>query len=716
MSKKKQSNFILTEPILDCSKDGEFKVWSSLKQVFSQRECLAYWRYPLFARVGEIRKEPDILIVDRELGVIVIEIASIPAEEITSIGEYAEVANRQLQALLGYCDREPSIFRKVRGRTILALPFITEEQAQQAGINLTDCSTIIWQNQLEISNLFNYIYLANSLVNGEELSQEQWNTLLGVISGTPVLRKQPRPQFFPPQKSRSKVLSLFQEKLYELDIQQEEVAKQIPPGVQRIRGIAGSGKTVLLCQKAANMHLKHPEWDIALVFFTRSLYEQIETLLDRWLRRFSNGDVWYKDKNKYNQNVKNKLRVLHAWGGQERSGLYSTICTALNVKPLAANETKDLKPNEGLARACQQLLDEEEIPQLFDAIVIDEGQDLVTGEELKYYDENTGEYKQAIYWLAYQSLRPVENQGSEQKRLIWAYDEAQNLDNLKIPGAKELFGESLSNLIVGKHPGDIPKSVIMYRCYRTPGPILAAAHAIGMGLLRPEGMLSGLTDQKSWNSVGYEVTGDFRKMGSEITLHRPGANSYNPLPSLWTEPVLEFQTYTSRQEELEGLIERVKYNLNEDGFKPSQDILVIVLGSALEKEVAQFLSERGVKIYIPSAGGLNQIYPKFGDRGYDRDRFWYEGGVTVSQVQRAKGNEANIVYVVGLDRVAQNESDINLRNRVFVALTRTRGWAYLSGAGNYPLYDEVRKVIASGDTFTFTFNRPPTIDTGEQEN
>lgn len=714
MAKKKQSNFIVTEPIIDHNKDCNFKVWSSFKQAFSRRDCLGYWRYPLFAKVGEIRKEPDILICAQELGIVVIEIAPITIEKIARIGDYINIANRQLQALLGNCDREPSLFRKITGRALVAVPFIREEEAQQAGFNLNEYSTIIWRNHLEIAELFDHIYLANPLVNGEELSQEQWEALLGVIAGTPVLKKSSAPSFIPPQKSRATVLNSLQEKLYELDIKQEEVAKQIPPGVQRIRGIAGSGKTVFLCQKAANMHLKHPDWDIALVFFTRSLYEQIETLLDRWLRRFSNGDVWYKERDKYNPNIKNKIKVLHAWGGQGKPGFYSTLCSELKIKPLTASDTQNVKPTEKLALACKQLLAEEDIPQIFDAVLIDEGQDLITDDELKYYDDETGEYKQAIYWLAYQSLRPVDSQNPEEKRLIWAYDEAQNLDNLKIPSAKELFGESLSNLVTGKHPGDIPKSLVMYRCYRTPAPILTAAHAMGMGLLRPEGMVAGITDTKTWNTLGYEVTGDFRKIGLEIILHRPPSNSPNPLPNLWHEPLLEFQTYNNRQEELQGLLERIKYNLNEDGFKASQDILVIVLASALEKEVAQFMLEQGVKIYLPSAGKLNQINPQYGDLGYDPDRFWYEGGVTISRVQRAKGNEANIVYVVGLDEIAQNESDPLFRNRLFVALTRTRGWAYLSGIGNYPLYDEMRKVIASGDTFSFNFNRPPRVNTGEE--
>ena len=61
----------------------------------------------------------------------------------------------------------------------------------------------------------------------------------------------------------------------------------------------------------------------------------------------------------------------------------------------------------------------------------------------------------------------------------------------------------------------------MQRCYRTPGPILTAAHAIGMGLLRDEGMLRGLTTRKDWEGIGYEVQqGSFRS-GEEIVLHRP---------------------------------------------------------------------------------------------------------------------------------------------------------------------------------------------------
>ncbi|NEP47303.1 MAG: ATP-binding domain-containing protein, partial [Okeania sp. SIO2H7] len=80
--------------------------------------------------------------------------------------------------------------------------------------------------------------------------------------------------------------------------------------------------------------------------------------------------------------------------------------------------------------------------------------------------------------------------------------------------------------------------------------------------------------------------------------------------------------------------------------------------------------------------------------------------VTISLIHRAKGNEADMVYVVGFDNIAKNESKINLRNAIFVALTRARGWAVLSGIGEYPMYEEMGRVIDSGDRFTFTYRRP----------
>lgn len=713
--------FITTEPLGNSGEAGEQKVWDAVKSAFYDRNCIGYWRYPIFSKIGKIRKEPDILIADRELSIVVIEVKSITIDQIVGVDGhqwqlenfYSDEANpyqqaeHQLRALLVHCDREPILWRKVMGRAIVALPLITEEQWQQKGFDqLPSCPPIIFQNQLGKVGLLERIQQSALAVPGEDIGEQQWKVMLSVISGSSVLRKAPRTLASTKTKSRANIIATLQEHLYELDFQHEHIGKEIPPGFQRLRGTAGSGKTVLLCQKAAHMHLKHPEWDIALVFFTRTLYNLVTELVDKWLRHFTNGDVEYDQKN-------SKLRILHAWGSKEHPGLYGTICELNGVRPKGVRDTKEKQPIRGLAELCKRLSEEIKIEPIFDAILIDEGQDLVAEDDLKYQD------KQAIYWLAYQSLRPADPEIPEQRRLIWAYDEAQSLDNLKVPKTMEIFGENLSTLLTKgrQYEGGIKKFEVMRRCYRTPGAILTAAHAIGMGLLRSEGMLTGITNKLDWNRIGYEVTGKFIS-GQQITIHRPPENSLNPVHELWGEPVLKFQTYDSRQEEFSALAENIWHNLGHDDLKPSRDILVIVLGSTieaieLEDYVADFLINQGIDIYIPTALELNELKPQWPH--YDPDRFWMEGGVTISRVPRAKGNEADMVYVIGFDNVASNEMDVSLRNQLFVALTRARGWVNLSGVGEYIMYEEMQRVIAAENTFSFTYKRPLKRDIGEGE-
>ncbi|MGK7876230.1 MAG: pentapeptide repeat-containing protein [Xenococcaceae cyanobacterium] len=702
--------FITTEPLSKSGEAGEQLVWDTIRTAFADRECIGYWRYPIFSQGGKFRKEPDILIADFELGLIVIEVKSVTIDQIVNItghrweyqnfytpfGNPYQQAENQLFALLEYSDREPTLHRQISGRAIIALPLITQQQWQKRGFHqLPTNPPILFKNHLRPSaSICGQILQTPPVIQGKQLTLKQWKLLLSVLGGT-TLFCQPSHRVLTHSQSRGSILIKLRSRISELDWQQEHIGKEIPPGPQRIRGIAGSGKTILLCQKAAHMHLKHPDWKIAFVFFSRSLYHPIIEQLDKWLRYFSNNQQGYDLKNR-------QFRVLHAWGGRKQPGLYSTLCNLAGVHPLTVNDTQSKQPNEALAEVCIQLLKETAIYQLFDAILIDEGQDLIV-DDWKFED------KQPFYWMAYQALRPADPVHPEQKRLIWAYDEAQSLESLNIPTASELFGEKLGHLVTGKYIGGIKKSEIMHRCYRTPGPILTAAHGIGMGLLRPGGMLTGITRTEEWKAIGYEVKGHFIP-GQQITLKRPIENSPNPISELWRGSIIEFKSYRSRQQELTILAKNITYNLRYDGLRPSREILVIVLGSffeaaRLETHVAGFLIKQGIDIFIPSSRDCNILKPDKDNR--DPNKFWCEGAVTVSRIHRAKGNEADMVYVVGLDNVAKDESNIYLRNQLFVALTRARAWVKLSGIDAYPMYEEMHRVIQSGDTFTFTFRRPP---------
>ncbi|MDZ8238644.1 MAG: ATP-binding domain-containing protein [Nostoc sp. ChiQUE01a] len=716
--------FIETESIGGAGYQGERIVWDTLRQNLTQGEGIAIWGYRAFSHEEQTRREMDILILSKDLGLAIIEVKSIDINDIENIEanqwkmipsfykKYLapiEQAEKQALAIINRCDKNYLLNNKVAGRVIVALPKITRRAWRDKGFddNHQACPPIIFKDDLERQqDLLDYIAKNATVIRdvNSTLNDQQWQQLLKeVVSPIPTVPPPISPIISPPPLSpRSQAIAHLREWISDVDWQQTEIGMQIPPGPQRIRGTAGSGKTLLLCQKAARMHLRHPDWDIALVFFTRSLYNLIIELVDQWLRYFSGGEVCYNAKS-------SKLKVLHAWGGINQAGLYSTICRASGVRPKNVNHYSNLNPEAALAAACRDLLEVTVISPQFDAILIDEGQDLIIDDNaLKF------EGKQPFYWMAYQALRSPEANQPELRRLIWAYDEAQSLNSLVIPTSKQVLGSELSQIIGGSsgglYLGKIRKAHVLKRSYRTPRCILAAAQALGMGLLRPNGMLTGITNKKDWERIGYQVTqGDFRIPGATVTLTRPQENSPNPIRTLWDKELILFQSYSYRQPELKALANSIKHNIEDEKLNPSQDILVIVLGNSfetkrLQEQTANHILGAGINYYIPTAPTIN-CFPDNSQNVFP-NRFWNPDSVTIAGIHRAKGNEASVVYVVGLDYIARNESNINARNQLFTAMTRTRGWLYLSGIGNYPMYNEICQVIESDSTFTFTFQRP----------
>ncbi|GBF86260.1 pentapeptide repeat-containing protein [Aphanothece sacrum] len=719
-SKTVPSNFITTQPLHRSGKAAEQIVWEAIQGAFYHRKCLGYWRYPIFSLRGKSRQEPDILIADAELGLIIIEVKAITADQIISIeghrwnyqnfyvvyGNPYQQAENQLFSLLEYIQQEPILNNQVTSRVLVALPLITEQQWEEKGFKkLPNNPPILFKNHLVSSEFIQKTIMDTpSVVPGKVLSDQQWNLLLSILSGTAVFSSSHHKVLSHPE-SKGKVLEKVRLHLSKFDLQQEKIAKQIPPGCQRIRGIAGSGKTVLLCQKAAIMHLKYPNWKLVFIFFSRSLYDEIIQQIDQWMRYFSHEQQHYQKNNPY-------LQVFHAWGSHQQMGFYRYLCQVTGVMPLSVNETGIQKPNEALAEVCVDLLQKTGIPQIFDAILIDEGQDLIS-------DTWSYQGKQPFYWLAYQALRPSDPMSPEQKRLIWAYDELQSLDTNKIANATELLGEELGNLVTGSYGNEINKTEIMSTCYRTPHPIIIAAHGLGMGWLRPGGMLTGMTHKKEWETLGYQIEGNLVS-GEKITIKRHHNNSVNPLPSMWKDSLLKFNIYSSRHQEIIALSQQIKHNLRYDGLRPSREILVIILGSSYEakqrqKQIANFLNRQGIDIFIPGTEKCNQ-WPD--DSNSNPNKFWCEGAVTISQIYRAKGHEADMVYIVGLDELGKAENNLSLRHQLLIALTRSKGWVNLSGIGHYPFYQEVKKVIENKENFTLTFMKPKqrelrVTDTGE---
>jgi hypothetical protein len=249
--------FITTDTIED--KTSAYKnSWDAVRRAFSGRQCLAYWRYPLFSKRGEKHKEPDITIIDKDLGVVVLEIIDIKLDELTNAqyerwnfknGSSQEVIYKvedNLYELKGLYQGNRNL-RRIKESSAVILPEITKEQWLEQDF---DDKKIIFKDQLTPKKFLNRIEEIDTLAGNEKLSSEAWNDILMILTGQITHSVQSSTDINSTNESdklkkRSQIKQKIKEDLYEVDMQQEVIGKTIPPGPQRIRGIAGSGKTVL---------------------------------------------------------------------------------------------------------------------------------------------------------------------------------------------------------------------------------------------------------------------------------------------------------------------------------------------------------------------------------------------------------------------------------------------------------------------------------------
>jgi superfamily I DNA and RNA helicase len=551
----------------------------------------------------------------------------------------------------------------------VALPNITREEWESREFHqMPSPPKVITQDELSPQALRDRIFDLNTV---RKLTRDQYEAGQAVLSGgQPISGSRISP---PPDATKKGDLYQHVERgLKKLDEQQEEIGIQIPPGPQQVRGIAGSGKTVLMAMKAARIHLQHPDWNIALTFFTKSLYQHITDLVRRYYWQFAEEEPDW-----------DKFHILHGWGGETTSnGLYYTLSLECDKQPRNRNSAKKITEKkeapELFDACCKELLQSEQIPQIFDAILIDEAQD----------------FESNFYKLCREAL-------TEPKRLIWAYDEAQSLGSLTAPSAKNMFGEdSNGNPIVdlsGAYKGGIQKSRIMRRAYRSPQEVLMTAHIFGMGLKREAGAIQAITSKEGWDSIGYKVrSGDFRRIGETIELTRPAEHSSHPLQANQVaKPFVTIESCKNPEDEIKTVAKRIRRDIDEHGLAPEQIIAIPVglwkYGRSQGYSLADELSDYGIN------SSLAWKEKQDDEEAPESMNFTQSGKVTISRVNRAKGNEAAAIYVLGIGQVDKEwrpKSTVQRRNEAFVAITRSRAWCHITGIDDdTSIFDELRSIL-----------------------
>lgn len=509
----------------------------------------------------------------------------------------------------------------------------------------------------------------------EDFEPEVFPALVSVIQAISTLRRGRKKRELHDQSSRGAKIKALEASIANLDSQQSAAVVETYEGVQRIRGLAGCGKTIVLALKVAYLHARHRDWLIAVTFNTRSLKKQFETLITTFVLEQANEEPDW-----------DKIRILNAWGapgGGDRTGIYYEFCRDHGVEYLdfgtAKNRYGSDKAFEG---ACETALQGVKafVPK-YDAILVDEAQDFAPN----------------FLLLCYEYLK-------EPKRLVYAYDELQNLGNRSLPPVEEIFGknaEGNARVIIHPHEAGKPKQdIILDTCYRNSRPVLSTAHALGFGVYRTKGLVQIFENKDLWFDIGYqeENEGDIED-GEPVALSRTAKSSPEFLEKHSTvDDLIQFETFETDEAQTAWLVAEIKRNLTEDELIPD-DIVVINPDPLKTKDAVgkarRTLMQMGINSNL---AGVTTI----------ADVFTEPGTVTFTGIFRAKGNEAAMVYVInGHDCFgAHLPRDVaRVRNRLFTAITRSKAWVRVLGVGKEmtALKAEFEKAKANNFSLRFVY-------------
>jgi superfamily I DNA and RNA helicase len=622
--------------------------------------------YPIIGS-AEGRHPIDAVYVSPDKGVLVFDLV-----EGLNLGNYEdrqdEAATRLQQRLLGYRELVH------RRRLLVSIASVTYAPA------LPDRQVVMDDEYLAVN--------ANSLeavldsLDWDSAATDIYERALSAIQNISTIRRARTPRSIEDGTSRGAKLQQLENSIATLDNLQSKAVIETVEGVQRIRGLAGSGKTIVLALKAAYLHAQHPGWRIAVTFNTRSLKGLFRRLINSFAIE-STGDEpdW------------SNVRIVNSWGasgGGDRDGLYYEFCSSNDVTYRDfGTASREFGRDNAFDGACSSALAEAGEPKkLYDAILVDEAQDLPP----------------AFLRLCYSML-------DGRHRLVYAYDELQNLSGKGLPSAEDIFGTDEAgrprvSFEESSYDLGARRDIVLEKCYRNSRPVLVSAHGLGFGIYRRPSRadvigLVQMFDQPSlWEDIGYRVTAGELTPGSFVTLKRSEDTSpafletHSPVDDL-----VQFITFDSKEAQNDWVADEIERNLKEEELR--YDDIVVINTDPLRTRgnlgpLRKTLLDRSIPNHLAGVDTLADVFFQ-----PDRD------SITFTGIYRAKGNEVGMVYIVNADECQSGSTNLaRLRNRLFTAITRSKAWVRVLGVGPKmeQLVEEYQQ-IKDAD-FALAFNYP----------
>jgi len=597
-----------------------------------------YIGYPIYYNDGE-SIVIDAVWISKQYGVIIFDL-----ENYLDIENKDEIIDWQIK-LINTIEadlRKHDYFYKRNGRQ---REFIVKVDLITFAPNLRDDSIDI---ENRITNFDSLEKVIENIGIWEKSEENIYKRLLSVLQNIINLKSSKKRKYVQEEFSKGAIVKKLEDLISNLDLAQEKAIIETFNGIQRIRGLAGSGKTVVLALKTAYIHLLNPDWKIAVTFHTRSLKNQFEKLLDKFCL-LKSGESFDR----------NKVKIIHAWGSPKQGeGIYYNFCLEHNLEFLDFKKAMLLNKNnsnlyEVIVNHALEQIERKHIfiKEEYDAILVDEAQDLSS----------------AFLNLCYKLLK-------RPKRLVYAYDELQKLDQgSSLPTPKEIFGNDV----------ELEKDTILKVCYRNTRPVLVTAHSIGFGIYRNEKFLKKdepklvqfFDEPKLWKEIGYEVENGELKPGVRVVLKRTEESSPRLIENIVKQnqdEIIEFKSFKNKKEQAEWVANEIEKNIRKEELLPSDILVINPLALTTKDEIGLIrglLYEKGIKSHL--AGALNP------------DIFYEDDSVIFSGIFRAKGNEVPMVYIINANDCFIGEGLKQLRNILFTAITRSKAWVKVCGIGNY---------------------------------
>lgn len=613
-----------------------------------------YIGYPMFDS-GEDAILTDAMLITQEHGVVIFDLTTLSEQNLDNIFTYQDELYR-------------GVFQK----------FLSQKELLKRRELAFEINVISIRNdELEDSSFSKMEELLDKIISFDALSEPLFKQINATIQKTDVLKPLKKRSNVTREDSYGGVMKSIEKEIANLDSWQKKAAIESPDKPQRIRGLAGSGKTIILAMKAAYLHAYEKEKRIVVTFQSRTLYQQFKKLIERFYFDHKKDEPDYEF-----------LTIQHSWGGAEQ-GVYSEICNYLKYEPMNwySAESKYGR-DDAFKGICKELLDfigDQEFEPIYDYVLIDEAQD----------------FPEEFFKLIYKFTK-------EPKKIVWAYDELQNLGEHKMLPPEKLFGSKSSiPLVTLQNSKDKPQQDVMLPiCYRNPPWTLTLALAFGLGIYREEGLVRMFKEPLFWDNIGFETVGGRLIHGSGVTLQRAKDRTPDFFYDLINpEDAIVVNSFPTNEEQAQWVAQQIKDNIEKQELEPSDIMVIYPVPYTMAKQSAYLtyeLRKLDIKCHIVGKDTSRDIISK-------------EKSVSITHIHRAKGNEAAMVYVMNSQFYQGGYELGRKRNSLFTAITRTKAWLRICGVGNGMdvLIKEYDQVINQNYRLSFKYPKADEIDAME---